>query len=85
MTIGFRILPRARTVSADLVRAFAAESLQAYSLESYNFIYQERTLTLGVSKLWFWLVMPLFALLSSVHALAALQRDLRRLRDGAAR
>ena len=69
----------------DPVRAFAAESLQAYSLESYNFIYQERTLTLGVSKLWFWLVMPLFALLSSVHALAALQRDLRRLRDGAAR
>lgn len=69
----------------DPVRTFGAESLQAYSLESYNFVYQERTLTLGVSKLWFWLVMPVFALLSCVHALAALERDLRRLRDGAAR
>lgn len=69
----------------DPVRAFGAQSLQAYSLESYNFIYQERTLTLGLSKLWFWLVMPLFALLSVIHALAALERDIRGLRDGAAR
>lgn len=69
----------------DPVRAFGAESLQAYSLESYNFIYQERTLTLGLPKLWFWLVMPVFALLSIVHALAALERDLCRLRNGAAR
>ena len=67
------------------VRAFGAQSLQAYSLESYNFIYQERTLTLGLSKLWFWMVMPVFALLSCVHALAALERDIRRLREGDAR
>ena len=69
----------------DPVRAFGAQSLQAYSLESYNFIYQERTLTLGLSKLWFWMVMPVFALLSCVHALAALERDIRRLREGDAR
>lgn len=64
----------------DPVAAFGAESLQAYSLESYNFIYQERTLTFGATKAWFWLVLPLFALLSVLHALAALARDIRRIR-----
>jgi TRAP-type C4-dicarboxylate transport system permease small subunit len=68
----------------DPVAAFSAESLQAYSLDSYNFIYQERTLTFGASKAWFWLVLPLFALLSVLHALAALERDIHRVRSLAA-
>ena len=64
----------------DPVTAFGAESLQAYSLDSYNFIYQERTLTFGAAKVWFWLVLPLFAILSILHALAALERDIHRAR-----
>lgn len=61
----------------DPLRALGAESLQAYAAETYNFIYQDRTLTLGVPKFWFWLIMPVFAVLSTIHALAALERDLR--------
>ena len=64
----------------DPVNAFTAGSLQAYSQATFNFVYQERTLTLGMSKLWFWLVMPLFAVLSILHGLAALERDIRHAR-----
>lgn len=64
----------------DPVNAFGAASLQAYSLETYNFIYQERTLTLGLPKVLFWLVVPLFAILSTFHAIAALERDIHHAR-----
>lgn len=64
----------------DPVNAFGAESLQAYSQQTFNFIYQERTLTLGLNKVWFWLVLPLFAVLSTIHALAALERDVHHMR-----
>jgi len=65
----------------DPVNAFGAESLQAYSQQTFNFIYQERTLTLGLSKVWFWLVLPMFAVLSTIHALAALERDVHHMRS----
>lgn len=65
----------------DPIHAFGAESLTAYSQQTFNFIYQERTLTLGLQKVWFWLVLPLFAILSIVHALAALERDIRIARN----
>lgn len=54
----------------DPVNVLAAESLKAYSLESFNFIYQEPTTTLGVRKIWFWLILPIFCLTATVHILA---------------
>lgn len=37
---------------------------------SFNFIYREPTITLGISKVWVWLVMPIMAALATCHALA---------------
>lgn len=49
----------------------------AFSAESFNFIYQEPTATLGVPKFWFWLILPIVAFTSSIHALANLIDSLR--------
>ncbi|MFG3502608.1 TRAP transporter small permease [Pseudomonas sp. NPDC047963] len=49
---------------------------QAFAAQSFNFIYQEPTATLGIAKVWFWLILPLVALSSSVHALANLWQTL---------
>lgn len=63
--------------------ASAAESLDAFSAETFNFIYQEPTVTLGIRKVWFWLVMPVFAVGASVHCLARIEADLQALGAGA--
>lgn len=42
--------------------------------ETFNFIYAEPTLTLGIPKVWVWLVMWLFAGGMTLHALANLTR-----------
>lgn len=82
ITIGFFLILSALCWRwFDPVNAFGAESLQAYSQQTFNFIYQERTLTLGLNKVWFWLVLPLFAVLSTIHALAALERDVHHMRS----
>jgi len=54
----------------DPINVLMAESLTAYSRESFNFLYQEPTTTLGVRKLWFWLVLPFFCIAGFVHVLA---------------
>lgn len=54
----------------DPLGVLAAENLQAYSLKSFNFLYQEPTTTLGVRKVWFWLILPVFCLTGMVHVLA---------------
>lgn len=54
----------------DPLGMLSAESLQAYSRESFNFLYQEPTTTLGVRKVWFWLILPVFCLTGLVHVLA---------------
>ncbi|KAF0809749.1 TRAP dicarboxylate transporter subunit DctQ [Alcanivorax sp. S71-1-4] len=51
----------------------------ALAAEFFNFIYQEPTQTLGISKFWLWLVLPLFALGGLVHALSNLDISLTRL------
>ena len=43
---------------------------EAFSGETFNFMYQDTTTTLGMKKFWFWLVMPVVAFSTSVHALA---------------
>ena len=54
--------------------AFAATgfSKDEFSGATFNFIYAETTTTLGFPKYWLWLVMPLFAIGSAIHALANL-------------
>ena len=46
--------------------------LQAFSGATFNFIYQEVSTTLGVPKFWLWLIVPVFAVNISIHALANL-------------
>jgi TRAP-type C4-dicarboxylate transport system permease small subunit len=54
----------------DPLGVLAAESLQAYSRASFNFLYQEPTTTLGLRKVWFWLILPVFCVTGLVHVLA---------------
>ena len=45
---------------------------EAFSRDTFNFIYQEPTLTIGVPKYLVWLVMPLTALTMTIHSCANL-------------
>jgi TRAP-type C4-dicarboxylate transport system permease small subunit len=54
----------------DPIGVLTADSLQQYARENFNFLYQEPTTTLGVRKLWFWLIMPVFCFSGFVHLLA---------------
>lgn len=45
-----------------------------FSGETFNFMYQDTTATLGVAKFWFWLIVPLVSVTISVHALSNLLR-----------
>lgn len=47
-----------------------------FSGQTFNFMYQDTTATLGVAKFWFWLVVPLAAFTTSVHALSNLLQTL---------
>lgn len=47
-----------------------------FSGQTFNFMYQDTTTTLGVRKFWFWLVLPVAAFNTSVHALANFLRTL---------
>lgn len=41
-----------------------------FSGQTFNFMYQDTTTTLGVNKFWFWLVLPVAAFTTSLHALS---------------
>jgi TRAP-type C4-dicarboxylate transport system permease small subunit len=58
----------------DPVTLWKAGSFAAFSSETFNFIYQEPTVTLGLPKLWFWLILPIFCLTGLVHTAAQLMR-----------
>lgn len=51
-------------------------NLQIFFESTYNSVYQEVTNTIGVRRLWFFLVMPLFAFTLTIHSAACLLRDL---------
>ncbi|MEN0087023.1 MAG: TRAP transporter small permease subunit [Pseudomonadota bacterium] len=56
----------------DIARAgFDADAFQG---DTFNFIYAEPTTTLGIRKWWVWLVMWLFAIGATLHAVANLFR-----------
>lgn len=40
-----------------------------FSAQTFNYIYQEPTATLGIAKTWFWLIVPLVAVTTLVHGL----------------
>ena len=65
----------------DLLRA--GFDTVAFQGETFNFIYAEPTLTLGIRKFWLWLVMPIFAVGLTLHALANLTRPYRATATGA--
>ena len=46
--------------------------LDVFSQNTFKFIYTEPTSTLGISKFWVWLAVPLMALAMTIHALANL-------------
>ncbi|WBU59934.1 TRAP transporter small permease [Paracoccus albus] len=54
----------------DLPGVIAAESMSDYARDSFNFMYQEPTTTLGIRKLWFWLIMPFFCFSGLIHVAA---------------
>ena len=45
---------------------------RTFSAATFNFIYDEPTLTIGIRKFWVWLVMPWLAVSASLHASANL-------------
>ena len=46
--------------------------IEEFAAETYNFIYQEPTNTLGIQKFWLWLVVPAVSVSMTLHALANL-------------
>ncbi|RWR32245.1 TRAP transporter small permease [Sinirhodobacter populi] len=64
----------------DLPGLIRTGSAEALADESFNYIYLEPTQTLGIRKVWIWLVLPVFALGSAIHAAALVAGDLRALR-----
>ncbi|WP_116087390.1 TRAP transporter small permease [Tropicimonas sp. IMCC34011] len=58
----------------DPLGLMRAESIQAFSLETFNFLYQEPTTTLGIRKVWFWLILPVFCITGALHVLARFGR-----------
>ncbi len=57
-----------------LVRAGGADAL---AQASFNFTYSEPTLTLGIRKFWFWLIVPLTLVTSAIHGFSVLAEDMR--------
>ena len=49
--------------------------LKLFFESTFNSVYQEVTNTIGVRRLWFFLVMPLFAFTLIIHSAACLLRD----------
>lgn len=60
-----------------LVRAGSGAAL---ARETFNFAWTDPTLTLGVRKMWFWLVMPLTCATGLLHGVAVLAADWAALR-----
>ena len=56
----------------DLPGLLAAGSAEAHGASTFNFIWSEPTVTLGLRRVWFWLILPIFCLTGFVHVAAAL-------------
>lgn len=47
----------------------------AFAATQFNFIYEEPTMTLGIKKIWMWLILPWFAGAGLFHSLTNLGQD----------
>lgn len=54
----------------------------AFQMETFNFIYSERTSTLGIPKFWSWLCLPIFSISLTLHGLINLTESLKGLAAG---
>jgi len=43
--------------------------VSVFQMETFNFVYAERTNTLGMLKIWPWIILPFFSLSLTIHAL----------------
>ncbi len=66
----------------DPVTVMTSESLNAFSQATFNFIYDEPTTTIGMRKIWFWLILPVFCLTGFLHSFANLLDVIARLKRG---
>ncbi|MCG8360557.1 MAG: TRAP transporter small permease [Kiloniellales bacterium] len=46
--------------------------LSAFSAATFNFMYDQPTATLGIATFWIWLVLPIFSINLTIHALSNL-------------
>ncbi|WP_319637289.1 TRAP transporter small permease [Pacificispira spongiicola] len=67
----------------DPLGILAAESRAAYAAATFNFLYDEPTTTIGIRKVWFWLVLPVFCSTALLHASANLTGTLCAVREDA--
>ncbi|MDQ0314410.1 TRAP transporter small permease [Amorphus orientalis] len=65
----------------DPITVLGAETLRDFSRATFNFIYTEPTTTIGMRKVWFWLIMPYACLTLNLHALRNLAGSVRRLQE----
>ncbi len=56
----------------DLPGLYVAGSAAAHGMVNVNVIWSEPTVTLGMRKVWFWLILPIFCLTGGLHVAAAL-------------
>lgn len=56
----------------DLPGLIAAGSAEAHGAATFNFIWSEPTVTLGLRRVWFWAILPVFCLTGLVHVGASL-------------
>mgnify|MGYP003681946316 CR=1 FL=1 len=50
----------------------AGWDITAFASTTFNFMYEEPTMTIGIQKAWFWLIMPWFVIAASIHCLSNL-------------
>jgi TRAP-type C4-dicarboxylate transport system permease small subunit len=56
----------------DPIAFLSAPSADQYTMQTFNFMHQEPTTTLGIGKLWVWLVLPVFNTTALIHVSARL-------------
>lgn len=65
-------LPGLAKAQFDMVR---------FTSETFNFIYEEPTQTLGIRKFWIWLILPIFSVTSLLHCLACLCQNIKQFQS----
>lgn len=77
VTLGFALLLLALCWIWFDIATFAGLGFDERSFfrETFNSIYRDRTSTIGIGKIWFFLIMPWFAVTLTIHGAANLAED----------